>query len=101
MENEIQFDIIDYLGQLDGGIFVLLNLQFNDVSYEAIFYYRETTVSLTPDPNLEKKLGCQIEDYFDYAGLMIRIIKKLVPYNQAINIVNDFDPNIYKIDFTK
>lgn len=101
MKTEIQFDIIDYLGQLDSGVFVLLNLQFNSKSYEAIFYYKETIVSLTPDEKLENLLGCQIEDYPGYQNLMMDIIKKLVPYEQALNIVNDFDPNIYKIEFTK
>jgi len=101
MENEIQFDIIDYMGQLDGGIFVLMNLNYQSENYEAIFYYRETIVSLTPDPKLEEKIGSEIEDYWDYSNLMMRIIKKLVPYRQMINIVNDFDPNVYRIDFTK
>lgn len=101
MENRIKFDIIDYLGQLDSGIFVLLNLQFDSNSYEAIFYYKQTTVSLTPDEKLESLLGCQIEDYSEYQNLMMDIIKKLLPYEQALNIVNDFDPNIYKIEFTK
>jgi hypothetical protein len=94
---EINFDIIEYIGKLDDGIFVLMTLAYQEQFYETIFYYKEAVVALTPDSKLEKKLGCQIEDWSGYSRLMLRIIEKIVPYDEMINIVNDFDPKIYKI----
>lgn len=95
--NEINFDIIEYIGKLDDGIFILLTLSYQNEFYETIFYYKEAVVALTPDKKLEKKLKCKIEDWSGYSNLMLRIIEKIVPYGEMINIVNDFDPNIYKI----
>ena len=54
--DEIKFDIIEYIGKLDGGIFVLLTLSYQNQFYETIFYYKEGVVALTPDKKLEKKL---------------------------------------------
>lgn len=95
--DEIKFDIIEYIGKLDDGIFVLMTLSYQEQFYETIFYYKEAVVALTPDPKLEKKIGCKIEDWQGYPKLMLGIIEKVVPYNEMINIVNDFDPKIYKI----
>lgn len=95
--DEINFDIIEYIGKLDDGIFILLTLSYQNEFYETIFYYKEAVVALTPDKKLEKKLKCKIEDWSGYSNLMLRIIEKIVPYSEMINIVNDFDSNIYKI----
>lgn len=94
---EINFDIVEYIGKIDEGIFVLMTLSYQEQFYETIFYYKEAVVALTPDSELEKKLGCQIEDWSGYSRLMLRIIEKIVSYDEMINIVNDFDPKIYKI----
>jgi hypothetical protein len=99
--DEINFDIIEYIGKLDGGIFILLTLSYQNQFYETIFYYKEAVVALTPEKKLEKKLGCDIEDWDGYPNLMLKIIERIVPYSEMINIVNDFDPNIYKIQMSK
>ena len=97
--DEIKFDIIQYIGKVDGGIFVLLSLSYESEFYETIFYYKEAVVAVTPDENLEKKLGCDIEEWPGYPNLLLKIIEKIVPYDEMINIANDFDSNIYKIQF--
>jgi hypothetical protein len=91
---EIKFDIIDYIGQLAGGIYVVLSLNYNDNFYEGIFYYKENVVALSVEKTLEKKLNCEIEDWRGYNQLMLDILSKVVPYNQMINIANDFDKEI-------
>ena len=90
-------DIIEYMGQVDGGVFVLLSLNFNGKFYEGVFYYKESTVALTVEQKLEDLLSCEIEDWPGYNDLMVSIIKKVLPYEQAKNIVNDFDDKVYKI----
>lgn len=103
MENNksISVDILDYLGKFEGGILVLISLGYEDDFYNATFFYREELVALTPDDKLEEKLGCQIEDYEEYKPLMLNIIEKIIPYEKALNIVDDFNPekyNLYKDD---
>lgn len=94
---EIKFDIIDYIGQLAGGIYVVLSLNYNDEFYEGIFCYEKTKVALSVEKSLEKKLNCDIEDWQGYNQLMLNILKKVVPYEQMINIANDFDKEKYEI----
>ena len=96
---EIKFDIIEYLGKTNNGIFVLLSLSYDDEFYDAIFYYKEKLVALTIDKKLEIILGCEIEDWSDYNKLMLQIISKVLPYDEAKNIVNEFDKNLYQIYF--
>lgn len=95
---ELTFDIIEYMGKLDDGIFVLLNLNIDNTDfYDAVFYYKDNLVALTVDERFEKMIGTPIEDFSGYNQLMVGIISRVLPYKDAINIVNDFDSNIYQI----
>jgi len=94
---EIKFDIIDYIGQLNRGIYVVLSLNLDDEFYEGIFYYKEKIVALSVEKTLEAKLGSDVEDWSGYNKLMLNIINKIVPYDQMINIVNEFDKEKYEI----
>ena len=62
-----------------------------------IFYYKENVVALSVEKTLEKKLNCEIEDWRGYNQLMLDILSKVVPYNQMINIANDFDKEMYDV----
>lgn len=87
---ELTFDIIDYIGKKDDGIFVLINLNIDNVDfYEAIFYYKENLVALTPDEKFEELIGCEIEDFPGYNDLMVGILSRLLPYEEALNITNE------------
>jgi hypothetical protein len=90
--NRMTIDIIDYLGKHQNGILTLISIGYEEEYYEATFYYTEDTLALTPDEKLEEKLGCVIEDWDGYNQLMFDIVRKVVPYNEMINIVNDFEP---------
>ncbi len=94
---EIKFDIIDYIGQLAGGIYVVLSLNYNDDFYEGIFCYEKKTVALSVENKLERRLNCDIEEWPGYNQLMLSILNKVVPYEQMINIANDFDKEKYEI----
>lgn len=101
MESEISIDIVDYLGKHEGGVIALLSLGHDNKFYEATFFYTEKLLVLTPDDKLEKKLGCEIEDWDGYRELMINIINKIVPYDEIINIIDDFDPEKYDLHLEK
>lgn len=94
-------DVLDYIGKYEGGVFVLLSLGFEDLFYEATFYYKENFVVLTVEEKLDEKLGCEIEDWSGYEQLMFDIIKRLVPYEEIINQVNDFKPEEYNLFLDK
>ena len=49
------------------------------------------------EKTLEEKLGSEIEDWKGYNQLMLNIVNKVVPYDQMINIVNEFDKEKYEI----
>ena len=88
-------DIIDYIGKHEDGIIVLISLGYEDEYYEGTFYYRENFVVLTVEERLEKKLGIQIEDWFGYEKIMYDIVSKLVPFEEMINRIDEFNPDDY------
>lgn len=91
-QTEMKIDIIDYLGKHEDGILTLISIGYNDNYYEGVFFYTTDMLALTPDEKLEEELGCVIEEWSGYNELMFNIINKVVPYNEMINIVNDFEP---------
>ena len=94
---EIKVDVLDYLGKVDGGIIVLISLSYDGEYYEGTFYYKENLIALTPDEKLEEKLGSPIEEWEGYNDLVLDIIKKIVPYEEMINRIDDLDLNQYGI----
>lgn len=96
---KIEFDIIDYLGKMNDGIFVLLSLSYDNEFYEGTFFYKENIIALTPDEELETKLGSIIEEWEGYNDLVLEILKKLVPYNEMVNRVDEIDLDKYGIEF--
>jgi hypothetical protein len=94
---EIKFDIVEYLGQIEGGIFVLLSLNYQSQFSEGIFYYKKGTVALTIENKLENQLDCVIEEWSGYHKLLLQIVERVVPYDEMINIVNDFDRSTWEV----
>jgi hypothetical protein len=92
-DNKIKVDVLDYLGKHEDGILTLLSLSYKDEYYEATFFYTKDLLALTPDEKLEQELGSIIEEWEGYNQLMFDILNKVVPYNEMINIVNDFEPD--------
>jgi hypothetical protein len=89
---QTKFDIVDYLGKLNDGVLTLVSIEHDDVWYEATFYYTKEMLALTVDKLLEEKLECQIEDWSGYRELMLNIIERVVPYEEIIVRIDDFDP---------
>lgn len=101
IDNTISVDILDYLGKHEDGILALLSLGYQDKYYEATFYYTKEMVALTPDDKLEEKLLCQIEDWQGYNNLILNILKRVVPYEEMINMVDNFNPEKYGLYLTQ
>ena len=88
-------DILDYLGKHEDGILALVSLGYEGEYYEATFYYKEALLVLTVDEKLEQKLECPIEDWSGYQKLMYDLIRKVVPYDEMINRIDEFNPSEY------
>lgn len=101
VENRMTIDIIDYLGKHQGGILTLISLGYEGDYYEATFFYTNDVLALTPEEKLEEKLDSIIENWSGYDQLMIDIMKKVIPYNEIVNIVNDFEPEKWGLYLNK
>jgi hypothetical protein len=91
-------DVIEYLGKFEEGIIVSLSIEMKGVYYSANFYYQQQLLALSVDEAMEEALGCQIEDWQGYDALMSYIMKKVVPYEELITRIDDFNPGIYGLN---
>ena len=94
-------DSLDYVGKHEDGILVLISVGYEEEYYEASFYYRESFVVLTVEERFEKKIDCQIEDWEGYESLVYQIITKVVPYQEMINRIDEFNPDTYGLFLDK
>jgi hypothetical protein len=90
-ENIIIADIVDYLGKYENGVLVLLSISYKDEFTEGTLYYSDKMLALTVDDSIEKDLGGPIELWDGYRDLLVSILKKVVPYNEIINRLDEID----------
>ena len=95
---KITADIVDYLGKFDNGVLVLLSLNCNDSFTEATLYYSDKILVLTVDESVEKEIKSPSELWPGYRELLISILKRVVPYNEIINRLDDIDISKYSND---
>ena len=91
-------DIVDYLGKYENGVLVLLSIGYKDNFTEGTIYYSNEMLSLTVDESIEEELGMKIEFWDGYRDLLISVLKKVVPYNEIINRLDEVDFTIYVED---
>ena len=91
-------DIVDYLGKYENGVLVLLSIGYKGKFTEGTIYYSNEMLSLTVDESVEEELGMKIEFWDGYRDLLISILKKVVPYNEIINRLDEVDFTIYVED---
>jgi hypothetical protein len=92
---KMKFDVIEYLGKYEEGVMVLLSLNYNDEYYDATFFYKDNFITLTVDEQLEEILECTIEKWSEYGTLVVDILKKVIPYDEIINRLDELDFNEY------
>lgn len=90
-ENIITADIVDYLGKYENGVLVLLSIGYKDEFTEGTLYYSDKMLALTVDESIEQDLGTPIELWDGYRELLVLILKKVVPYNEIINRLDEVD----------
>lgn len=96
----IKADIVDYLGKYEDGVIVLLSINLNDEDFsEGTLFYSDKMLALTVDESLEKKIGSPIELWLGYRELLESILKRVVPYNEIINRLDEL--NLLQYDLSK
>jgi hypothetical protein len=97
MENQLEItaDILDYLGKYENGVLVLLTIGYKGKFTEGTIYYSNEALALTVDESIEQDLGMKIEFWHGYRELIISILKKVVPYNEIINRLDEIDMSKY------
>jgi hypothetical protein len=90
-EITITADIVDYLGKYENGVLVLLSIGYKGEFTEGTIYYSNESLALTVDESIEKDLDMPIELWKGYRDLLISILKRVVPYNEIINRLDDID----------
>jgi hypothetical protein len=97
MENQLEItaDILDYLGKYENGVLVLLTIGYKGDFTEGTIYYSNEALALTVDESIEQDLGMKIEFWDGYRDLIISILKKVVPYNEIINRLDEIDISKY------
>lgn len=91
----ITADILEYLGKYENGVLVLLSVNFNGNFTEGTIYYSNQTLALTVDESIEQELGKPIEYWEGYRELLISILKRVVPYDEIINRLDEIDFSKY------
>jgi hypothetical protein len=94
----ITADIVDYLGKYENGVLVLLSIGYKGEFTEGTIYYSNEALALTVDESIEKDLDMPIEFWKGYRELLVSILKKVVPYNEIINRLDDIDFTQYFIE---
>ena len=94
-EITITADIVDYLGKYENGVLVLLSIGYKGEFTEGTIYYSNEALALTVDESIEQDLGMKIEFWDGYRNLIISILKKVVPYNEIINRLDEIDVSKY------
>jgi len=84
----ITADIMDYIGKYEDGVLVLLSVNYNNNFSEGTLYYSNVMLALTVDESIEREIG-QIELWDGYKDLVISILKKVVPYDEIINRLDE------------
>jgi hypothetical protein len=88
---EIKADIVDYMGKYESGVLVLINLNIDGKFYEGTLFYSDKELVLTPDEQVEKVIGMEIELWDGYKTLLENILKKLIPYEEISKRLDEVD----------
>lgn len=90
-EIKITADVVDYLGKYEDGVIVLLSIGYKNQYTDGTLFYSDKMLALTVDESIEEDLNMPIELWPDYKELLVSILKRVVPYNEIINRLDEVD----------
>lgn len=85
----ISISIIDYIGQMEDGVGLLLNIIINDTSYEVGYWYnKKGDVRIVPQQNLLNLL--EVDNIYEYDKIqeLVQIIYDSLP--NPLEILDEF-----------
>ena len=89
--DKFKVSILDYLGKIDTGVLALISIVYQEEYHEATFFYTQEQMVLTISEDLESKLGYPITEDPEYSKLISEIIKRVIPYTEIYNRIDDVD----------
>ena len=89
--DKFKVSILDYLGKIDPGVLALISIVYQEEYHEATFFYTQEQMVLTISEDLESKLGYPITEDPEYSKLISEIIKRVIPYTEIYNRIDDVD----------
>ena len=89
--DKFQTSVLEYLGKIENGILVLISIVYNDVYYEATYFYTIDQLVLTVPENLEDEIGHKITEDEEYPNLIKNLIKKIIPHKEMYNKIDEVD----------
>lgn len=96
--DKFQVSVLEYLGKLESGVLVLVSIIYNNNYYEATYFYTTDQLVLTITEELEYILGHKIIDDDEYSTIIKSIIKKVVPFDEIYNRIDDVDFSRWMVD---
>lgn len=87
MEIDLKSSIIDYIGELKGGVAIHISLTLNDKhTFEAIYWIHPNgTNEIEVDETFIKKLfGCDYVEELPFYDLLIKDIESILPNKEEI-----------------
>ena len=81
--------VLEYLGKLEMGVFVLLSIIYDNEYYEGTIYYYQENLVFTISDELQEKIGCPIEEHPDYIDILKKTVKQLIPYSEIYNRLDE------------
>jgi hypothetical protein len=98
ISSTLKVDILDYMGKFENGIIANITICYDNNFYPGTFFYTEDTIALTIDSELKQLIGSEIEDHIEYKSIVFDLLKKVVPYNELINSIDNIDITKYIYD---
>lgn len=100
-EKKLTADIIDYIGKYDDAVLVVLSINYDDNYSEALFLYSNEIYLINVDDDVKEYIGSPLEEWEGNDDFIRSIFKKLVPYKEIINRLDDIDIESYKEKISK
>jgi hypothetical protein len=75
----------------------LVSIIYDKKYYEGTFFYNKEDIVLTISEELESKIGHPIVDDAEYAEILKSILKRIVPYSEIYNRLDNVDFNRWNL----
>ena len=79
-ESIVSVSVIDYIGQMEDGVALLLSVQFFEQFYEVAYWFnREEKVRIVPEDKMLKKLNVESIYDYDHVQDLVMVIHSNIP----------------------